>query len=146
VIRGALRIELVLLQIPVINLIIASREILPHLGGNLDQLVKLMSDHDVEPLLVRKSKSEAQSANVIFAYADLARVLGLGHDPTRFDDPAFESFWNNVCLLCVGVAPYLQLPSRLPVCGQTVSNGKRSHSFVVTFDPVELKLVFEGKR
>ncbi|WP_029874784.1 hypothetical protein [Rhizobium leguminosarum] len=123
-----------------------AREILPYFGDGLDRLIKLMAEHHIEPLLEKRLKSEAPSVNVIYRYEDLTRVFRLRHDPTRFDDPEFEAFWAKVRSTCIGLPPYLQLPSRLPVSGQTVSNGKRTYSFGVTYDPVDRTLVLDGRR
>ncbi|WP_141690411.1 MULTISPECIES: hypothetical protein [unclassified Ensifer] len=123
-----------------------AREFLPYFGGSLDELIEIMADNDIDPLLARRPKRESHSVNIIYRYSDLAAVFKLRHDPTRFDDPVFNAFWSKVRELGGTLPPYLQFPSKLPVSGQLISNGKRKFAFFVTFDPTAGILAFEGKR
>lgn len=123
-----------------------AREFVPRLADSLDEMIGVMTANGVQPLLERRSKKLARSVNTLYRYADIASAFGLKSDPTRFDDPEFISFWEKVRAFGTGLPPYLQMPSRLPVGGQMVTNAKGDAAFLVRYDPIAGLLTFEGKR
>ncbi|KAA9387731.1 TniQ family protein [Neorhizobium galegae] len=121
-------------------------DFLSFLDITIERMVRVLADHGHRPIVARTPKRAAMPINLIFRYSDIVRTFKLHRDPSKVDEPIFLELWSKVHAVCDDLPPYVQLPSRLPVVGQVVSNAGNNIAFFVHFDTVQRSLVFEGRR